>query len=361
MEPDTTTKQNGLRDAVLTLAGVAVLLALLRMSSEIVAPVLLSLFIAIIAASPVDWLRQRGLSNISSVVIVVAAVVLLIVLVALMLGSTAAQFEEALPGYQARLDELTGDASAWLAARGINVEDAGILDALDPSLVMGLANTLVVRIGDVLSNALLILFIVLFMLMEASGFSRKLAAMDAEGGGSGLRLVADIVNSINQYATAKAVVSLVTGIAIWIALELVGLDFAPLWGFIAFLLNFIPNIGSIAAAVPAVLLAMLQLEPTMVLVVIGIYLGVNTVIGNVLEPMIMGQRVGLSVLAVFLSLVFWGWMFGPVGMLLSVPLSMVVKLTAQANAQTRWMAVMLSPAPPAEPADDAAVKKNERD
>ena len=153
-----------------------------------------------------------------------------------------------------------------------------------------------------------------------------------------------------------------TGVLIWIGLELVGLDFAPIWGFIAFLLNFVPNIGSILAAVPGVLLALLQLDPTGVMIVIGIYVAVNMVVGNIIEPTIMGQRVGLSVLAVFLSLVFWGWMFGPVGMLLSVPLSMAVKFTAQANPQTRWLAVLLSHAPPAKPDDSTvAVKKNGRD
>ena len=338
-------KQNGLRDGVLTLAGIAVLLALLRMSSEIVAPFLLALFIAIIAASPVDWLKQRGVPSKWSVVIVVAVVVVLLVLVALMLGTTATQFNQALPGYQMRLNELTGEVSTWLTGKGINIDNAGILNALDPSVVMQFANTLVLGIGDTLSNALLITFIVLFLLVEASGFPRKLAAMDSSGDGINLQRIADIVQSVNRYAAAKAVVSLVTGALIWIGLELVGLDFAPLWGFVAFALNFVPNIGSVLASVPAVLLAMLQLDPSMVLVVIGIYLVVNMVIGNVFEPMVMGKQVGLSVLTVFLSLVFWGWMFGPVGMLLSVPLSMVVKFAAESNLQTRWFAVLLGPAP----------------
>ena len=345
--------QNGLRDGVLTLAGIALLLALLRMSVDIVAPFLLALFITIIAASPVDWLKQRGIPGVWSVVIVVVVVVVLLVLCALMLGTSIAQFNEALPGYQARLDELTNRLSVWLATKGINTSDEGVLDALDPSAIMGFANSLVSGIGDALSNVFLIIFTVLFMLAEASGFPRKLAAMDSDGSGKNLQYIADIVQSVKRYVSAKTVVSLVTGILIWIGLELVGLDFAPLWGFLAFLLNFVPNIGSVLAAVPAVLLAMLLLDPTGVLTVVAIYLVVNIVIGNVLEPTIMGKRVGLSVLAVFLSLVFWGWMFGPVGMLLSVPLSMVVKFAAGTNTHTRWLAVLLEPAPAEAPGDDS--------
>lgn len=351
-------KQTGFRDGVLTLAGVAVLLALLRMSADIVAPFLLALFIAIIAASPVEWLKLRGVPSRWAVVIVVAVVVVLLVLIALMLGNTAAQFNQALPEYQMRVGELESELSLWLAGKG--VDSAGILNALDPSAVMQFANRLVLGIGDALSNALLITFTVLFMLVEASGFPKKVAAMDSRGDGAGLQRIADIVQAVNRYASAKAVVSLVTGILIWIGLELAGLDFAPLWGFIAFLLNFVPNIGSILAAVPAVLLAMLQLDPTMVLVVIGIYLVVNTLIGNVFEPMVMGKQVGLSVLAVFLSLVFWGWMFGPVGMLLSVPLSMVVKFAAESNPQTRWLAILLGPVPAADSQDASATEPKKK-
>ena len=239
--------------------------------------------------------------------------------------------------------------SSWFADRGIEVEDTGILSAVDPSFVLRFANRFVLGIGDTLKSATVILFIVLFMLIEASGFSRKMMAMADDPGGRKLQWIADVVESINRYASAKALVSLATGLLIWVGLEIVGLDFAPLWGFIAFLLNFVPNIGSLLAAVPAVLVAILQLEPTMVLVVIAIYVVINTVIGSILEPLIMGQRVGLSGLTVFLSLLFWGWMFGPVGMLLSVPLSMLVKFAAQATPQTQWLAVLLSPAPAAEP------------
>ncbi len=355
--------ENGLRDGVLTLAGIAVLMALLRASSDIVAPFLLSLFIAIIAASPVDWLKQRGLSTALSAVIVVLVMVVVLVLIASMLGSTATQFNEALPGYQARINELSNEVSTWLAAKGINVDEKGILNAIDPAAVMGATNQLVAGIGGTLSNALLIMFTVMFMLLEVSGFPRKLAAMGGNSGEAALRQIAEIIQGVNRYVAAKALVSLVTGVLVWIGLELVDLDFAPLWGFIAFALNFVPNIGSVLAAVPAVLLAMLQLDPTAVLVVIGIYLVVNTVIGNIFEPTIMGQRVGLSVLTVFLSLVFWGWMFGAVGMLLSVPLTMVVKFAARANPRTQWLAVLLEPTP-AEASDGSGSegkKKDDRD
>jgi len=348
-------KATSLRDGVLTLAGVALLLALLRASSDIVVPFLFSLFITIIAVTPLNWLKQRGVSNALSIIIVMVSVVIVLALIALMLGNTATQFNEALPGYQARLNDLTNEATTWLSTKGIRINETGILDALDPSQVMAFANTFVSGIGDALSNAMLILFMVIFMLTEALGFPRKVSAIGGEGADITLARLTEVVNSINRYAAAKAAVSLATGILIWIALEIIGLDFAPLWGFLAFVLNFVPNIGSNLAAIPAVILAMLQLDPVMVLVVIGVYVAVNMIIGNVVEPMFMSQRVGLSILAVFLSLLFWGWMFGAVGMLLSVPLTMVVKSAAQTHPQIRWLAVLLSPAPADNAADNSTV------
>jgi AI-2 transport protein TqsA len=338
-------ENTGLRDGILIIAGIALLLTLMRSSSEIIAPFLFSTFIAIVAASPLNWLKKRGLSTVVSVIIVVTVIVIVIALLTLLLGNTATQFRQAMPTYQMRLDELINTFTTSLETKGIDINEAGILNALNPGAIMDFANNILIGIGSALSNTFLVLFTVIFMLIEAAGFPRKLAAIDGQNAESKLQRLAEVIESVNQYVVAKAIVSLATGVLIWIALALIGLDFAPLWGFFAFLLNFVPNIGSILAAVPAVLIAMLQLEPTMVLGVIAVYVFVNTVIGNVIEPMIMGQRVGLSTLTVFLSLVFWGWMFGPVGMLLSVPLSMVVKFAAQTSPQTQWIAVLLSPTP----------------
>lgn len=337
---------NGLRDGVITLAGIALLLALLRESSVIVVPFLLSIFIAIIAATPLTWLKNRGLSTALSVIIVISSIIIVVALFSVLLGNTATQFEASLPVYQVRLEEITNSAIQWAAARGVKLDEGGIMSVLDPAAVMDFASYMFSGIGVAFSNAFLILFTVTFMLIEAAGFSRKLSSIEGLDAESTMQGFTRMVESIKLYASAKAIVSLATGFLIWIGLEIVGLDFAPLWGLLAFLLNFVPNIGSIIAAVPAVVLAMLQFNPTMALVVIAIYAVVNTVIGNVIEPTIMGQHVGLSTLVVFLSLVFWGWMFGPVGMLLSVPLSMVVKFSVQTSPQTRWIAVLLSPAPP---------------
>jgi len=336
---------SGLRDAVLTIAGILAILLVVRYAQSIMVPFLLSLFIAIIMSVPIDLLRKRGMSVPIAVGIVALLTIVLEVLIAWMLGNTVSQFSEALPGYQARLNELLDGFSAWLLNKGINVADTGILAALDPKVALNFANTLMLGVGQVLSNAMLIMFTVLFMLLEAWTFPAKLNAMQGVRGGDVMAEIAKVIDSTKNYIAMKALTSLATGILVGLGLAWVGLDYAVLWGFLAFALNFIPNIGSILAAVPAVLLSLLQLGPLETLIVIAIYLGANTIIGSIIEPGLLGRRVGLSTLVVFLSLVFWGWLLGPVGMLLSVPLTMVIKFAAQASEQTRWLAVLLAPAP----------------
>ncbi len=338
------TESSSLRDTVLTIAGILAILLVVRYAQSIMVPFLLSLFIAIIASVPVDWLHKRGLSVPIAVGIVLLSTIVLEVLVALMLGNTVAQFNEALPGYQARLNELADELNGWLLNKGFNAE-TNILEALDPKIVLNFANTLMQGVGEVLSNAVLIMFTVLFMLLEGWSFPAKLRAMHGERGSEVLAEFAKVIDSTKNYIIIKTMTSLATGILVAICLTWVGLDYAALWGFLAFALNFVPNIGSMVAAVPAVLLSLLQLGPLETLIVIAIYLVVNTLIGSVIEPGVMGRRVGLSTLTVFLSLIFWGWLLGPVGMLLSVPLTMVIKFAAQASEQTRWLAVLLSPAP----------------
>ena len=135
--------------------------------------------------------------------------------------------------------------------------------------------------------------------------------------------------------------SLVTGVLVTVLLKMLGVNFAIMWGLVAVLLNFIPTIGSIIAAVPAVLLALVQLGLMSAAWVAGGYLIINVLIGNILEPKIMGSGIGLSALVIFVSMAFWGWVLGPVGMLLSIPLTMTCKIALAGNPETRWLALLL--------------------
>ena len=130
------------------------------------------------------------------------------------------------------------------------------------------------------------------------------------------------------------------------------MDFPLLWGLLAFLLNFVPNIGSVIAAVPPVILAYVQLGALPTSIVILGFSIINVFIGSFIEPKFLGKGLGLSSLVVFLSLVFWGWVLGPIGMLLSVPLTITAKLGLEANPNTRWVAILLGGSNASEPKKD---------
>jgi predicted PurR-regulated permease PerM len=193
-----------------------------------------------------------------------------------------------------------------------------------------------------LSQGVLILVTAIFLLAEAAGLPQKLRMMSADADRRFAELTR-IAADVNHYMAIKTWISLITGIPIAIGLWLLGVEYALLWGLLAFLMNYIPNVGALLAAIPAVLLAVLQSEGRMgvPLATIALYVIVNSVIGVLIEPRWLGRGLGMSTLAVFLSLVFWGWVLGPVGMLISVPLTMAVKIALESSDDTRWVAILM--------------------
>lgn len=323
-----------------TLAALVIIIAGVKTASTLLVPFLLAIFISIICAGPFHWLQQRKVPASIALLLVIGAVMLAGLLVATLVGTSVNDFTRELPIYQKQLRGQTVQLIGYLDKFGIVVSKDLLLEHFDPGAVMQSAASMLAKAGGVLTNSFLILLTVIFILLEAAGMPAKLQAAlpDAD---SSLTSFEKFVNGVRQYLAIKTFVSFVTGLIIAIGLTLLGLDYPLLWGLIAFLLNYVPNIGSIIAAVPAVLLAVVQLGPIQALIVVAIYLTVNVVMGNAVEPKFMGRKLGLSALVVFISLVFWGWILGPVGMLLSVPLTMIVKIALEVNDSTRWLAILL--------------------
>lgn len=211
----------------------------------------------------------------------------------------------------------------------------------NPRMLISLTLTLMTELGQILSNAFLILLTVIFILLEVGTFRRKIGVAFTKDDEMAAR-AAQVVTSIRHYIVIKTWVSLGTGIFIALWLKFLGVPYAGLWGLLSFLFNFIPNIGSIIAAVPAVLIAWLELSTMPAFAAAFGFVLVNVVLGNFIEPKWMGKGLGLSPLVVFCSLVFWGWILGPVGMLLSVPLTKTVRIALDGFDDTRFVATLLS-------------------
>jgi len=329
---------------LIALAAFVVVVAGMRAAEPLLTPFLLSALIAMICSPALFWLQSRKVPTGLAVLLVVLGVMIAGLLLGTFLGSSLNDFVRAAPGYQARLQEATRALFAWLQGLGLHVSRGVLPEYFDPAKAMQMIAASLKQLGGVLTNTFLILLTVIFILLEASGFPAKLrSALDRpEASLENFRLIAD---NIRRYISIKTVFSLLTGLLVTLLLLACRVDFPVLWGVLAFLLNYVPNIGSIIAAVPAVLLAFVQYGPTRALIVVAGYLVINTVLGSIFEPRYMGRGLGLSALVVFLSLVFWGWVLGPIGMLLSVLLTMVVKIALESYDDTRWLGVLLGSAP----------------
>jgi len=329
----------GSRFLLLTAAFVVVV-AGMKAAAPILIPFLLSVFIAIISAPSMFYLTKKGLPMPVALLVVISAVIILLTLVAILIGNSIEDFRQALPTYQGRMQDQLQVIVGLLSKVGINISLAGVQAYFDPSVVMRLAANTLSGLGNALTNGFLILLTVLFILTEASSFPAKLHRVLGRPDRS-LKGFDRFLETVKHYMAIKTWLSLATGIIVWLALWLIGVDYPLLWGVTAFLLNYVPNIGSIIAAVPAVLLALIQLGWGPAVGVAVLYAVINVVVGNVVEPRFMGKGLGLSTLVVFLSLIFWGWVLGPVGMLLSIPLTMTVKIAMDNNDETRWIAILL--------------------
>ncbi len=328
--------------AVLLASGIIIIAGLMA-AQTIIIPILLALFISVISAQPIAWLEKRKVPHTLSIVLVLSGMLMIMLLLGGMIGRSLAQFSQDAPKYEENLREIMGGLIKSLNQMGLDFSSDQVVHILDPGKILNFTANIVSQIGSVLSDSFMILLIAIFMLSEIKDFALKAEVIQKTQSRS-MAYFNQIGESIRQYLSIKTVVSLLTGVLIALWLWIIGVDYPILWGIIAFMLNYIPNIGSILAAVPTMFLALVQLGPVGVLWTGIGYLAVNLIVGNVIEPKVMGKGLGLSTLVVFLSLIVWGYIFGSVGMFLSVPLTMTIKIMLEASENTRWIAVLLGTA-----------------
>lgn len=327
---------------LLNIAAFVVIVAGMRAAADLLVPFLLAMFLATLFATPLRWLHERGVPRVAAVLLIVLFILAVGTVIGTVLGTTIVDFTRSIPRYEARLQAREAALIEWLRGYGFEVSRGILRDYFDPTRLFALLGTLVQSLGQVLTNGLLILLTMVFALLEVSGLPAKMRAAFGETDATLAQSnFARVAQNIRRYVALKTVISLGTGIGVALWLAVLDVDYALLWGLLAFLLNFVPNIGSFIAAVPAVLLAWLQIGAGTALAASLGYLVVNILWANIIEPRVMGYGVGLSTLVVFVSLVFWGWVLGPVGMLLSVPLTVIFRIVLETNDSTRWIAILL--------------------
>ncbi|PKF61803.1 hypothetical protein CW745_10845 [Psychromonas sp. psych-6C06] len=322
-------------------AAIVIALAGIKAAASIIVPFLLSLFVAIICNPAINFLANKKVPRGIAISLVIIFIFALFIILGGVIGSSVNGFRDALPSYEVQLSNELDWVVNWMASHSVSISMSEVRGYFDPSKVMGLVTSTLSGFSSVLGNVFLLLLTVVFMLSEGQGFAKKLHVAFDESA-SAEKNLDHFLTMVNRYMAIKTMISLATGVIIGFVLWVMGVDFFILWALLAFLLNYIPNIGSIIAAVPAVILTFLQLGLIPATFVIGLFVSVNMIMGSVIEPKFMGRSLGLSTLVVFLSLIFWGWLLGMVGMLLSVPLTMIFKIALENSSGGRWFAILLS-------------------
>lgn len=350
-------KESGFR-VLLTLAATVVVITGLKHSEAFFVPVMLALFIATISYPITDWLRNhkvpRFLAVLLTVLVDFAFLVGIVSIAISLLGNFEVKWDQTYyPLLRGKIDEISAFLVDTLTKFGFENAREAVelyfkelwkeqLDNLQVEKVLTLGTGLVGRVASFFGTAFIVLVLTVFMLTEARQFGRRFNAICEARGPNFERMLA-AGKDVQRFLGIKTCVSLGTGVLAGILCWLCDLDFFVLWGILAFALNYIPVVGSVIAGIPPVVLALLVHDlPRGVIVAVG-YASINAFIGNFVEPSLLGRRFGLSTLAVIVSVLFWGWLWGPVGMLLAVPMTMIIKVALDHSYEFHWLAVAVTP------------------
>jgi predicted PurR-regulated permease PerM len=303
---------------------------------------LVSAFLAVLAMPPLLWLERKGLPVVAAVLLVMFGMIFVLLTVGAVVGTSINHFYTVLPQYQARIEAQVADFKIFMANRSIHPPEEVLLDYVNPAAIMRLTVDLLGRLGSAFSNIVLILLTAAFILLEAAGFPAKLRAVLGDPNQVFPRFT-KFADDMKRYMVIKTIMSAATGILVSLWLYILGVDSPILWGFLAFLLNYVPSIGSTIAGIPAVLLTLVQLGVGRAVFAAAGYVVINFALDYGVEKRMMGRKLGLSTLVVFLSLLFWGSLLGPIGAVLCIPLTMTLKFAFDSSDTTRWVAVLLGP------------------
>ncbi|WP_028637923.1 MULTISPECIES: AI-2E family transporter [unclassified Nocardioides] len=345
----------GLPRGVLVLVGLAagvVVVAGMHGISSILAPTFLALVLTVLAHPLRYWLDRWMPSWVASA-ICIAAVYLLIVALAVAVVVSVARFAAILPSYTDAFHQRVDDLTGWLSDLGVDqaqIDELG--SSFDFEALGGFVGDLLGDLLGLVSNLFFILSLVLFMTVDGSSFPRQLQRARASKP-QVVEALEEFAHGTRRYLGVSTVFGLIVAVLDTIALALLGVPLALTWGLLAFITNYIPNIGFVIGLIPPAILALLEGGPSLMLAVIAAYCVLNVVIQSVIQPKVVGDAVGLSTTLSFFSLVFWTWVIGPLGALLAIPLTLFAKaLLVDADPDTRWLRPLISNKDDALPAED---------
>jgi AI-2 transport protein TqsA len=310
----------------------------MRSLSSLIGPAFLALVLTIAVHPLRAWLKHRGVPGWLTTTLIILTVYLFLILFAVSLVVATAEFAKLIPTYKDELTSTINDIVGWLQHLGV---DQAQIDAMAKSFDVGkLADFVGGLLGGllgVLSNLFFIVTLVLFLAVDGAWFPVRLGETTPERRPL-VAALSSFARGTRSYLVVSTVFGLIVAVIDTAVLWAMGIPAPLLWGLLAFLTNYIPNIGFIIGLVPVAVLGLLEGGVGLMLAVIAVYCIVNVVIQSVIQPKVVGDTVGLSATLTFLSLVFWAWVLGPLGALLAIPLSLLVKaLLVDIDPSTQWL------------------------
>lgn len=329
-------------------AAVVILVAGLQAASGILGPLFLAMVLTIVVHPARTWLAQRlpaGVATALSIIAVVVGVVGLGMCVLL----AVARFATLLSTYSGVAKERVDDLTDWLTKVGIGTDEVlKIVESFDLSNLLSVVSGALNGMFGVLSTVVFILALCLFMAIDATALPRQLASISGRRPGLVGALSSFSVGT-RRYLLVSTVFGLIVAALDTLALYLLGVPAPLVWGLLAFLTNYIPNIGFVIGLVPPAILALLDGDLSLMLAVIAVYCLLNVVIQSVIQPKIVGEAVGLSVTLTFLSLIFWSWIMGPIGAVMAVPFTLFVRAVfVEADPEKSWLMPLIAGSAPVE-------------
>jgi predicted PurR-regulated permease PerM len=331
---------SGPAKALIIFAAFVVAVAGMRAASAILVPLMLAMFVASICAPAFFAMQRMRITPVLALMLLLLALVLIALLTVTIIEISVGDLREKLPTYQAVVQSQFEDLVMWLQGLDTGVDEQEIRALLDWRSGFAFASSSLAKATGLVSQTFFVLVLTAFILLEAQYLPRKLRGIP-EFSPAFWQQFEQVLSDVRRYMTMKTITSLLTGALVVAWVVGLAIDFAPLLGFLAFILNYIPLIGSVLAGIPGVALALVQHGPWTALLCAFGYIAINVAVSNIIEPRLMGRGLGLSPLVVIFSLVFWGWVFGPVGMLLSLPLTMIAKIVMEGFPESRWVAALI--------------------
>lgn len=329
------------KNYILYFAAFVIIVAAIKSASEIVVILLLAIFISSIISSFLKFLASYKIPKLPAYFIVFVVIFLLSFLLLYMINNSLGNFAQNLPIYDEKIKGMTLSILKELQDLGFKINKDEIISMINFTSVFKFTTDFISNIGVIFSKSLLVFIGVAFILSESKIFSKKLNLV-LKNDKDKIHRFTIFSNNMQKYFTVKTFTSLLTGFFIYLVLIYYDIDYPLLWATIGFLFNFIPVVGSIIAAIPAILLSLMNLDINSVVWLTVIYVVINISISNVIEPKLMGKELGLSPMVIFFSLIFWGWVLGIVGMFLAVPITMTLKIAFESTESTKWIAIFMS-------------------